>query len=56
MPGYDPSAMVRVNYRGKTYAGQVLSYSKGNNTYDIQITYEGRNIVITVPASSVWEK
>lgn len=56
MPDYAPKSMVRVNYRGKIYAAHIESYNGKNNTYDVIITYEGRNIVITVPASSVWEK
>lgn len=56
MADYSPSDMVRVSYRGKVYAGVILSYSAANNTYDVQITYEGRNIVVTLPASNVWKK
>lgn len=56
MAEYNPSAMVLVTYKGKLYAGQVESYSRGNDTYDVQITYEGRNIIVTVPASAVQKR
>lgn len=51
MPDYNPKEIVTVRYNGKRYAGVILSYSLGN--YDVQITLNGRNTVVTVPASDI---
>ncbi len=51
MSEYNPKNLVTVYYDGKWYAGMVLSYSLGN--YDVQITYKGKNIVVTVPPENI---
>ena len=54
MSEYSPKNLVTVYYDGKWYAGLVLSHSQGY--YDVQITYNGKNIVVTVPSSSIQKR
>lgn len=55
MPEYNHSAMVKVFFNGKWYAGQLVSRNP-NGTCEVIITINGRNTYLTVNSSDVEEK